>query len=64
MVTSVMPLGSMTDKELVRHVDNSGDATPLERVLANRLDAYLVIEERRALERTRASARAMEFARK
>jgi len=34
-----MVLDNLTDHELVRHVDNTPDATPLERMLANRLDA-------------------------
>ena len=40
-----MPLTSYSDKELVRIVDNKPDATPLERELANRIDAALQMTE-------------------
>lgn len=43
---------SMTNDELVRHVDNMPQATPLERLLAERLDELIVeaveIEEENA----------------
>lgn len=40
-----MPLTSYSDKELVRIVDNKPDASPLERELANRIDATLQVTE-------------------
>jgi capsule polysaccharide export protein KpsC/LpsZ len=40
-----MPLTSYSDKELVRIVDNTPNATSLERELANRIDAALQVTE-------------------
>jgi hypothetical protein len=40
-----MPLASYSDKELVHIVDNKPNATPLERELANRIDAVLQMAE-------------------
>lgn len=37
-----MIYSSLTNKELVRHVDNKQDATPLERELASRVDELRV----------------------
>ena len=36
-------LQNLSDKELVHHVDNKPSATELERELANRLDAKLML---------------------
>ena len=40
-----MPLASYSNKELIQIVDNKPDATPLERELANRIDATLQVTE-------------------
>ena len=40
-----MALIRYSDKELVQIVDNKHDATPLERELANRIDAVMQREE-------------------
>lgn len=40
-----MSLSSYSDKELVHIVDNKPNATPLERELANRIDAVLQMAE-------------------
>jgi hypothetical protein len=40
-----MPLTAYSDKELVRIVDNKPDASPLERELANRIDATLQVTD-------------------
>ena len=40
-----MPLASYSNKELIQIIDNKPDATPLERELANRIEAVLQLME-------------------